>query len=200
MERTLVNMKNIKWRASTLALAGGCVLLVVLAAFPIAGFSRKTGLMQGPQLPQIQQLSRISSIKVAVSFVQEAKSESRLGTLHGIWLVQGDALLAIDMDLIQIIQVDDQRKTAVVRIPTPQLELPRIDHERTRAYDMSGNWTFGQSSRSSLQSEAMRVAERRVRSEAISSESVRMAKTQSELIIKNIYAAVGWEIKVDWLD
>jgi hypothetical protein len=133
-----------------------------------------------------------------VSFIQEAKSENVFGTLRGIWLIHGDATLAIDLNSVEVIELNERDRTAKIRMIPPDVESFRINHERTKLYEFAGNFTFGDEARASLQSQAMREAEERVRSEAKSHESLLASAQQAEFVIKEIYGIVGWDVSIEW--
>lgn len=180
-------------------LSGVAIVLMILTFVVIPTMGRdRTALSRGPSLIEIQRLVRLSVVKISVSFVQEARSEGRLGTLHGIWLIHGNANMVVDLDRVEIVSRDETARTATIRLATPRVDAPRIDHERTQLYDLAGNWTFGTSSRASLQTQAMRQAEMTIRREAMSSDSVRLAIEQTENIIRQLYAAAGWDVAVEW--
>lgn len=193
-------MKNASIKQASLwflILAATGLLITTFWILPISA-NNSSSHDRGPSVAEVQRLARLATLRVSVSFVQDASSKSIFGTLHGIWLIHGDATLAIDLSSVEVIEVNERDRTAKIRMILPDVESFRIDHEQTKLYDLVGNFTFGDEARASLQSKAMREAEERVRIEARSSESVRASSQQAEFAIKEIYGIAGWDVSIEW--
>lgn len=198
--RTGLHSIHRKYRNLVAPLLGIVAMVFAIGLFvQIPGTDRdRDALNRGPNQAELQRLVRFTAVSVSVSFIQEANYKDWRGTVRGLWIIKGRADLATELDTIDIVDQDQLTRTATIRLVTPRVESVRIDHERTRLYDLSGSWAIGTPERASLQTEALRQAERRIRDDAISRESVVLAKRQTENVIRRIYATAGWDVSIDW--
>ena len=117
---------------------------------------------------------------------------------RGSWLIRGDAMIGVDL-AAQILGKDDQARRATVRLPQPEVMQARVDHERTKTWQIKSDHldTFverpGQIARCRDAS-----AQRLVAHAAGATESIQQAKAAAEAIIAAFYAEVGWQVKVTW--
>ena len=54
----------------------------------------------------------------------------------GAFLIRGDALLVVDMSKATIVEKDESVKRATVRLPQPEVLQARVDHERTKTWEV----------------------------------------------------------------
>ena len=119
---------------------------------------------------------------------------------RGSWLFKGDAILCCDMSLAAITDRDDEKKTAVIKLPKPRVVSPRVDHERTRTWSVERStwlpWKWGNQDK--FRDSAMHHAQRLVEKASRSQENLSMARTQAELVIRKTYEMVDWHVTVNW--
>jgi len=87
----------------------------------------------GPQVTQLERMQQLVSSRVRVSDILIGEST----WLQGSWLVHGDALLSVDVRRAQIIGRDDTAKRAVIILPSPTVLSPRVDHSKTREWNVT---------------------------------------------------------------
>jgi hypothetical protein len=168
-----------EWRPSRLIpFLGTIVLLLVLGGLTLVVFqaiqvlskwdfgireTRPTFTSTGPTMVQLERLQYLVSTRVHVADVLVGESR----WLAGSWIIQGDALLAVDMSKAEIKNRNEQAKTAVIVLPQPVVLSGRVNHEKTQEWDIrSRSWVPLASTilgdRTAMEKEAMRQAQQLV--------------------------------------
>jgi hypothetical protein len=152
----------------------------------------------GPTITQLEKLSKLVTTKVSIGDVLIAEGEG----YQGSWLIKGDALLAVDLSKAEIVSLDEKKQIATIALPEPSVESARVDHERTKTWDVrKQGWKsvlgFG-GDQDKMRDEAMREAQKLVETVAHKPENIEYAKTHAEASIKTFYELVGWRVDVKW--
>ena len=91
----------------------------------------------GPTVVQLERLQYLVSTRVNVGDVLVGESR----WLEGSWIIQGDALLAVDMSNAEINDKDEKSCTATIVLPQPSVLSPRMNHSKTQQWDVkSRSW------------------------------------------------------------
>ena len=91
----------------------------------------------GPTVVQLERLQQLVSTRVHVADVLVGESR----WLEGSWIIQGDALLAVDMSKAEVKDRDEKARTAAIVLPRPAVLSARVNHERTQQWDIkSRSW------------------------------------------------------------
>ena len=91
----------------------------------------------GPTIVQLERLRYLVSTRVHVADVLVGETR----WLEGSWIIQGDALLGVDMAKAEIQERDERAKTAVIVLPQPVVLSARVNHEKTQEWDIrSRSW------------------------------------------------------------
>ena len=99
--------------------------------------TRPTFSSSGPTMVQLERLQYLVSTRVHVADVLVGESR----WLEGSWIIQGDALLAVDMAKAEIKDRNEQAKTAVIVLPQPAVLSGRVNHEKSQQWDIkSRSW------------------------------------------------------------
>ena len=86
---------------------------------------------------QLERLQYLVSTRVHV--VDVLVGESRW--LEGSWIIQGDALIGVDMKKAEIRDADRKARTAVIILPQPAVLSARVNHEKSQQWDIkSRSW------------------------------------------------------------
>jgi hypothetical protein len=153
----------------------------------------------GPTVVQLERLQQLVSTRVHVTDVLVGESR----WLEGSWIIQGDALLAVDMSQAEVKDRDEKARTATILLPQPAVLSARVDHEGSRRWDIkSRSWIplagalLGD--RRALEQEAMRQAQRLVERAAGTEDNAATARRGAEGMLAEFYGAVGWRVAVRW--
>jgi len=161
--------------------------------------TRPTFTSTGPTIVQLERLQYLVSTRVHVADVLVGESR----WLESSWIIQGDALLAVDMSKAEIKDRNEQARTAVVVLPQPAVLSARVNHERTQQWDIkSRSWIPMASlllgNRTAMEKQAMLQAQQLVERAAGSDDNKATARQGVEGMLTEFYRAVGWHISVRW--
>jgi len=150
---------------------------------------------QGPTTERLTQLSHLAAARIFISDVLVGEGNG----CKGAWLIRGDALIAVDLSKAAVVEKDEAKKRATIRLPTPEVLQARVDHERTRVFEVkSTTWIPWASDSDSLRDAVYAHAQRLVAHAAGSPENIGQAKTSAETVIRGFYSEVGWQITLVW--
>lgn len=150
-----------------------------------------------PTLEKIQNLSDLVTNKVYVSDVLDASNKD----YEAKWIINGDALITIDLSKAKLLNVTEATKTATIILPQPQVTSPRVDYTRTKpAYIKGIRFALlrNPKNKQSMQQDMMQVAQKSIEKSASRHEIIESSKTQAALIISNLYLKVGWQLTIEW--
>jgi hypothetical protein len=153
----------------------------------------------GPTVVQLERLQQLVSTRVHVADVLVGESR----WLEGSWIIQGDALLAVDMSKAESQDRDDTARTATIILPHPAVLSARVNHERSRQWDIKHrSWiplaSLVLGDRTAMEKQAMRQAQRLVERAAGTEDNAATARQGVESMLAEFYRAVGWQVSVRW--
>lgn len=151
-----------------------------------------------PRIEEVRRIAKLAVLRVQVADVIEGNTAGATAAV----LVKGDADIAVDLDQIQIVDRDDPKRTATLVIPTPRPDRPRVDHNRTKIYELRKTGLalinpFADP-RADLLLDSMRAAQEDVERAVQDAEFIAKAKEQAELLLVGFYKELGWEVTVRW--
>jgi len=150
---------------------------------------------QGPTIERLERLSHLVVTRVYVADVLVGEGEG----CKGAWLIKGDALVGVNLGRARIEEKDEATKQARIVLPPPEVLQPRVDHARTRTWEVQRmTWLPWSADQDRLRDEVMRQAQELVAHAAASAENFQQAKTTAETMIRSFYAEVGWQVRVTW--
>jgi hypothetical protein len=153
----------------------------------------------GPTIVQLERLQYVVSIRVHVADVLVGESR----WLEGSWIIQGDALLAVDMAKAEIKDRNEQAKTAIIVLPQPAILSGRVNHQKTQEWDIKARSWIPLASmilgdRTAMEKQAMLRAQQLVERASGSDDNKAAARQGVEGMLSEFYRAVGWHISVQW--
>jgi Protein of unknown function (DUF4230) len=154
-------------------------------------------------IQQVQALSSLVTTRVDVTDVLETQIAGRTGGMKVAIIVKGDFLVGVDLSRAGFESVDTSARTAVVVLPQPQTSSPRLDHERTKVFEVceSGLWQIAPGSgelSGILIDESYRQAQRRVVTTSKDSSLISCSRTRAEQVLRTCFEAAGWHVTVRW--
>ncbi len=157
-----------------------------------------------PTIEHLQPLASLITTKVHVTDVVTANIVGQTGDLRAAIIVHGDAMISVDLTKARIEQVDLEARTATIVLPPPHVVSARVDHNRSRIFDIqaSGLWSFipTDAGRAELIDQAMRLAQESVRRAASDQAIMEQARTRAASLICTFMAeSLDWSVEVKWL-
>lgn len=149
----------------------------------------------GPTVEQLEAMGHLSVLRLTLADVLEGQGHG----YRGAWLLRGDALYTIDLRQATVRHKDAAQRTATIELPLPVVTQSRIDHRKTMTYSVEKtSWIPWTGDQTKLRDAAMQEAQRLVERAAAHSDYVDAAQRNGELILRNMYALVDWEITITW--
>lgn len=150
-----------------------------------------------PTVIQLERLGQLTTARIHITDVLCAKGEG----YRGSWMVSGDALLACDVSKAHIDNIDDEKRTARIWLPLPNVISARVNHELTRTWSVERTswmpWKWGD--QSLLRDAAMYHAELLIENAASSEQHVASSQRQAEAMIEQLYEFLDWKVEVHWV-
>jgi hypothetical protein len=150
-----------------------------------------------PTVEEIESLSELVTNRVYVADILKGTNKD----YEGIWAINGDALITIDLSQATISDKDEEAKTATITLPLPKVVSARVDHERTKSGGIKGVGFAplrNPKNRAKILDDAMQEAQAVVKKAASRPEIIENAKKQAKLNIQILYLKVGWDVDVKW--
>ena len=185
----------------TLVVAVMILSLGAAAVYAAYHFGRRSAPLPAAPTVEIEKLARLATVKVTVADVLQASTGGSLMGVQGAWLVKGDALLTVDMSRARTVSKDAEKRRIVLMLPKPTVFQPRVDHERTRTFDVQkGLFVLGTRAESQMRDEAMRQAQQLVEQAAGAPDALQVARDVTAQVVGAIYKAVDWDVTIQWED
>ena len=194
-----------RWLASFLGLVLklALIVLVVLAAWWIYAARQPAQpkiVSLGPTVEEVQKLSELVTLRIYISDVLVGSDEQWNGSVEAAFLVKGDALISVDLARMDVAK-DVEKKTAVLTLPKPRILSARVDHERSKMWDIKRGWlVIGDERAKNVYQSGFLHAQRLVEQVAGQDEWIDKARLQAEALLKGFYSALGWTVEVKWKD
>ena len=175
------------------------LLALLWGAYYVGQRGTSTRVLAGaPRIEEVRRIAKLAVLRVQVADVIEGNTAGATAAV----LVKGDADISVDLDQIQIADRDEQKRTATLVIPTPQPDRPRVDHSRTKIYELRKTGLalinpFADP-RADLLLDSMRAAQEDVERAVRDVEFIARAKEQAELLLVGFYRELGWNVTVQW--
>ena len=185
--------------AIALPICGGSTVILIAKAMLIRPSPLPLALVsQGPTVTALQGLEELVTVRIQIADVLTASD----GRYSGAWLIKGDALVAVDLlqATFEESLIDLDQRTAVLCLPLPRIIQARLDHERTKTWDVKRvTWVPYSGNPDRLRDAAMLEAQKLVEHAASQADCINQAKTRAETLVTAIYGKLGWTVTVRWL-
>jgi len=151
----------------------------------------------GPSVEKLQALQDLAIQKVTVSDVMVYRNGWTAS-----WVVRGDGIISVPLKDSRIVDVDQDRRTARIILPNPQVLTARVDHEKTLYYDSKqGLWNrvnpWGETY-PEVSEEAHRQMQRMIEHAVAAPEHIAQSRLNAMTVIRALYSSLDWQVSVDW--
>jgi hypothetical protein len=186
-------MKNLAVVLGVLAIAWMIINAVALHLPHL--WKTATVVSTGPTVERLERLSHLATMRVLVADVLTGEGDG----FRGSWLIKGDGLLGVNLSRATIVEKDERSRHAVVRLPQPEVLQSRVDHGKTRTWEVKKTgWIPWGGNQDQLRDQVMQQAQELVAHVAASEENIRQAKAAAENVIRAFYEEVGWKVDAIW--
>ena len=151
----------------------------------------------GPTVEHLESLAQPVTTRVQVSDAWMAADEGYLGPS----LIRGDGLLSVDLRKSEVIEQDRAARRAKIRLPRPTALSARVDHARTKTWDVTHLSRFPcRGDTDALRDRAMYHAQRLVEGAVGSKEYLEQAAAVAESVVASMYRTVDRRVSIEWSD
>ena len=150
-----------------------------------------------PTIEEIETLSELVTNRVYVADILKGSNKD----YEGVWAVNGDALISVDLANAVISNQNDIEKTVTITLPMPEVISARVDHNRTIHGGIKGvrfALLRNPKNRESMLDEVMKEAQAVVEKAANKPELIENAQKQAQASLQHLYHKMGWNVSVKW--
>ena len=156
----------------------------------------------GPTLEQIRRLASLVTLHVPISDVQVSKVSGYTGATSLVLIVKGDVEIGTDLRGARFEDIDRKAKRVTVVLPSPTIDRPRLNHDRTRIYriDRDGLWRIlpGQASEKELINSALQRAQRLLIDAARQASLIDESRRLTEDVLRSVFETFEWRVEIRW--
>ena len=155
-----------------------------------------------PKIEQVRRLGTLVTLEAPLSDVQTSELSGFTGSASVVLLVHGSVLVGTDLSAARYEEVDPQQKRAVLVLPEPVAQRPRVDHEKTRVYrtDRGGLWRWfpAEGAEAAAYERAMTQAQRLLQLSAQRPELLAQAREHASAVLCPFFDSLGWSVELRW--
>ncbi len=156
------------------------------------------------RLEEVQRLAELVVLRVPISDVQTAALAGFTGSTSVVLIVKGDVVISTDLSKAQLLDVNEQARSARLVLTQPQAGRPRLDHQGTRVYrvDRTGLWAMfpGPAAEGAVIDRAMQQAQVYLQQAASQPALIAQARDQTQLVLTRFFSAMGWQVTIEFRD
>jgi hypothetical protein len=180
--------------------------LALIAVIIVCGFWLKRNFIDDQKsiiismAPTVEEIELLSELVTNRVYVADILKGSNID-YEGVWAINGDALITIDLSQAIIADKDEETKTATITLPLPKVVSARVDHQRTKNGGIKGvrfALLRNPKNRTKILDDAMQEAQAVVEIAAGRPEIIESAQKQARLNIQMLYLKVGWNVGINW--
>lgn len=149
-----------------------------------------------PTVTQLEKIGELAATRVHVTDVLTAEGEGH----RGLWLVSGDALLSCNVSKATLGDIDQEARTATIRLPSLRVTSARVNHDKTKTWSVEKTtwlpWRWGD--QGAMRDGAMFHAQQLIEAAAGSERHLTAAKAHAEFLIRQMFDFVDWKVDVKW--
>jgi hypothetical protein len=153
-----------------------------------------------PVVSKISEIAELAALEVCVADIVEGQgNETWWRWVKGAWIVKGDARIGVDMTQARI-DVNQNNRTMSLQLPAPRVMVARVDHQKTKTYNVERGWLAGSARESQMRDDAMLRAQKAIEHAANKPELIEAARHRLERLVKKTCAPIGWTVCFAWQD
>ena len=123
---------------------GGIVILliiIILAYVKLSIFSSKTEMNEDVMVEKIISMGKLELVKYSMKDVIEKKEiRTFLPDKRILFVAVGEVTGCIDLTKVKKSDINLQTDSVTVYLPKPEICYIKLDHQKSRVYDISGSW------------------------------------------------------------
>ena len=150
------------------------------------------------KVPATQIIQHTESYKM----LEGSWAETSLRSAKVVLFAQGECLIGSDLREVQAKDIDTKTQTLTLVVPRPHVISSAVRHDRSDLYEISSGGLERLIPNSDLQKTAVQksfeIAQAQVRQFGESEEVNRMARENTETVLRGLLQPTGWTVKFEW--
>jgi hypothetical protein len=161
------------------------VILLVVLFFYLKKqfFETRTQLTEDVMVEKITNMGKLELVKYSMKDVLEKKEIRRfLPDQRILFVAVGEVAGCIDLTKVKKEDIRSSGDSLTITLPTPEICYTRLDHQRSKVYDVSGAW-FPSDAKDMVE-DIYKIAEKKIHDSAIEMDVLGKTRQNAELIFK----------------
>jgi hypothetical protein len=152
--------------------------------------TRRTEITDDAMVEKISSMGKLELVKYEMKDVIEKKEmhflmpDSRV-----LFVAVGEVTACIDLTKIKKTDISRNKDTITVTLPEPEICYSRLDHQKSRVYDISGAWF--QADAAHMVEDVYKLAEKRILDNARQLDVTGKARQNAQLIFKPLLESIS---------
>ena len=139
---------------------------------------------------KISSMGKLELVKYTMKDIIEQKEiHPILPDSKVLFLAAGEVTACIDLTKIKRSDITQTKDSVVVYLPQPEICYSKLDHQKSRVYDISGAW-FEDNAKDMVE-DVYKIAEKRILDNARQMDVLGMARTNAQLIFKPLLETIS---------
>jgi len=144
---------------------------------------------------KISSMGKLELVKYTMKDIIEQKEiHPILPDSKVLFLAAGEVTACIDLTKIKRSDITQTKDSVVVYLPQPEICYSKLDHQKSRVYDISGAW-FEDNAKDMVE-DVYKIAEKRILDNARQMDVLGMARTNAQLIFKPLLESISGKVVV----
>jgi len=172
-----------------------CFLIILF--FYIKGqlSASRTEITEAGMVQKISSMGKLELVKYTMKDIIEQKEiHPILPDSKVLFLAAGEVTACIDLTKIKRSDITQTKDSVVVYLPQPEICYSKLDHQKSRVYDISGAW-FEDNAKDMVE-DVYKIAEKRILDNARQMDVLGMARTNAQLIFKPLLESISGKVVV----
>lgn len=175
-----------------IAMGIGVSLFLIFAFFYFKNqlFSKQTVLTDDVMIEKITNMGKLELVKYSMKDVIEKKEvRTLLPDSRILFVAAGEVTGCIDLTKIKKEDVVSSADSVTVFLPAPEICYAKLDHQRSRVYDLSGVWLPSQ--RQEMVEDIYKIAEKKLMENAMAMNILGKTRENARTIFKPMLETIS---------
>ena len=150
----------------------------------------RTEITESGMVQKISSMGKLELVKYTMKDIIEQKEiHPILPDSKVLFLAVGEVTACIDLTKIRDTDIKKGKDSVTVYLPQPEICFTKLDHQKSRVYDISGSW-FEDDTKNMVEG-VYKLAEKRILDNANQMDVLGLARTNAQLIFKPILEGIS---------
>src|ERR1700761_3225256 len=182
---------------------GNRILFILVSSIVITGFliflffyikheftASRTEITETGLVQKITAMGKLELVKYTMKDIIDQKEvHTILPDSRVLFLAVGDVAACIDLTKLRRTDIKQSGDSVIVFLPQPEICYARLDHQKSKVYDISGVW-FPDNAKNMVE-DVYRLAEKKIMDNANEMNVLGMARQNAQLIFKPILESIS---------